>query len=313
MKKSLKMKDYPVTGVAWFDNKIYVVARHSRTVHVFPDEELSQGESVEYIELEDMEDPRDIIASSQSIFISDYNRKVLWEIQMPGRKISSREIDGEPCEISINSSDELTVCVTGRLNLYRSSDMMMLKSVLLPKDIDTMMNNAVQLLDGNFLIAHSTKDQPDSFCISELSADGKTIIPKFDPRTIETIGVRYWTPEYISIDEDANIFIADVDNNRIVVLNSRWNDFQILLNKDQHHIELPRRLCYVQRKQELIVGQYRKPGSSTPDALVFKLGQHTPSPNNRALESELFLMKQQFFELEIFNKVGHSSLPTLGM
>ena len=133
MKKSLKMKDYPVTGVAWFDNKIYVVARHSNTVHVFPDEESSQGETVGYIELEYMEDPRDIAASSQSIFISDFDKRALWNIQMPDREISSWEIDGEPCEISINLSDELTVCVTGRLNLYRSSDMMMLKSILLPE------------------------------------------------------------------------------------------------------------------------------------------------------------------------------------
>ena len=157
------------------------------------------------------------------------------------------------------------------------------------------------------------KNQPDLFLISELSGDEVTIIRSFDPQENGKTGVKYWTPDYIPIDEDENIFIADVDNNRIVLLNSRWTDFHILLNRDQHSIELPRRLCYVRGKQKLIVGQYRKPGSSTPDALVFKLCQCTPSPNNQELESELFLMKQQFFELEIFNKKGHSSLPMPGM
>ena len=102
-------------------------------------------------------------------------------------------------------------------------------------------SHAVQLINGNFIIAYSIRDRPDLFLISELSSNGMTFIRSFDPRRIEANRLDDWTPFHVSIDEDQNIFIADRNNDRVVRLNSRLTGFQILLNRDQHSIELPRR------------------------------------------------------------------------
>ena len=80
-------------------------------------------------------------------------------------------------------------------------------------------------------------------------------------------------PYYLSIDEDGNIFIADYNNDRVVLLHSRWTDVQILLNRDQHSIQSPLELCYIREKQQLIVGQQRS-GGSTDVSCVQSLFTH---------------------------------------
>ena len=285
-------------GVAWLEENIYVVHESSNIVSVHPDQESIDGSKDGNIELEGMKDPYDMVAIklSRSIFISDRGNRCLWRIQMPGREISRWEVDGEPYRMSISSSDVLVVCVfrdRHHLNLYRSSDVMLIESILRPTGIKTL-NHAVQLSNGNFIISHSM-DDPDVFLISELSVDGRKFIRSFDPRSFASIGLDGWMPRYLSIDEDGNIFIADYRHDRVVLLHSRWTDVQILLNRDQHSIESPSRLCYIREKQQLIVGQ-RRSGGSKVDVRVFNLCSHTPSTDHRTFKSELDLIKSGSFD-----------------
>ena len=288
-----------VVGVAWLEENIYVVYRSSNIVYVHPDQESIDGSKDGNIELKGMKYPYDMVASklSRSIFISDPGNRCLWRIQMPGREISRWEVDGTPYEMSISSSDVLVVIVfrddRGYLNLYRSSDVMLIESILPPTEMNEL-NHAVQLSNGNFIISHSM-DDPDVYLISELSVDGRKFIRSFDPRSFASIGLDGWRISYLSINEDGNIFIADFNNDRVVLLHSRWTDVQILLNRDQHSIDSPRRLCYILEKQQLIVGRSRL-GGSTDDVRVFNLCSHTPSTDHRTFKSELDLIKSGSFD-----------------
>ena len=102
-----------VRGVAWLENKIYVVCGGSNRVHVYPDEEPFDELEDDRIEIKEMEDPWDMAASgvSRSILIGDYGNECIWRIQMPSKEISRWKIDGRPWGLSINSSDELIVFV----------------------------------------------------------------------------------------------------------------------------------------------------------------------------------------------------------
>ena len=312
-KKIVRTNHNVVMGVAWLEENIYVVYRYYNIVYVHPDQESTDGSTDGNIELKGMKYPCDMVASklSRSIFISDHDNRCLWRIQMPGREISRWEVDGRPYEMSISSSDVLVVHVVrdGRryLNLYSSSDVMLIQSTPLPTEID-LLYHAVQLSNGNFIITHSTKDDPDVYLISELSVDGRKFIRSFDPRSFASIGLNDWTAEYLSIDEDGNIFIADYNNDRVVLLHSRWTDVQILLNRDQHSIESPSRLCYIQEKQQLIVGR-RRSGRSADDVRVFNLCSHTPSTDHRTFKSELDLIKSGSFD-DVELKICDSSDPS---
>ena len=297
-------------GLAWLEENIYIIYGLSNIVYVHPDQESIDGLKDGNIELKEMKNSQDMVASklSRSIFISDSGNRCLWRIQNPRREISRWGVDGKPSKLSISSSDVLVVVVFRGgclyLNLYRSSDVMLIESIPLPTAIHAL-NHAVQLSNGNFIISHSMDDDPDEFLISELSVDGRRFIRIFDPRNF---AIDYWEPEYLSIDEDGNIFIADYSNGKIVLLHSRWTDFQILLNIDQHSIKPPRTLCYLQEKQQLLVSQSRLKGS-TDDVCVFNLCRHMSSSGYRTFKSELDLIKSGSFD-HVELKICDSSDPS---
>ena len=268
-----------MTGLAWLEGEIYVITKDSNTVHVYPDLEPLDGFEEDNIKLEGMKKPWDMAVSklSRSVFISDRDNRCLWRIQMPGRKISRWEVALMPCTMSTSSSDMLIVCVFDRhyyLTLYRPSDVMFIEQISLPPEVKGL-TCAVQMLNGNFVISYSMKNDSDSYIISELSADGKNFIRSFDQPSTGSNQLNYWTPIQLSIDEDENIFVADLENDRVVLLNSRLTGVQILLKRDQHSIKEPVRLCYVREKQQLIVGQERVEGG-TAEVRVFDLCPHKP-------------------------------------
>ena len=274
-----------VYGVAWLENKIYVVCEDSNLVHVYSDEEPFDELEDDRIEIKEMKDPYDMAASgvSRSIFISDYrDNRCIWRIQMPSKEISRWEIDGWPGGLSINSSDELIVFVGrgGRyyIDVYRCEDGGRIKEV----DVEDVVYGwnlswnlplpVVQSSNGNFIIRHLSRDGDRVYLISEVSIDGTKIIRSFDPRSIESKEPKNWWPWHFSIDEDDNIFVAEYDNHRVVLLNPRLDEHQILVNRDRHQIDGPRRLCYVREKQMLIVGC----GRSSSSVSLFSLSKHRP-------------------------------------
>ena len=133
--------------------------------------------------------------SNRSIFISDFDNKCIWRIQMPNKEISRWEIDGRPWGLSINSSDELIVVVhrDGRyyIDVYRCEDGGRIKRI----DIDYVVRGeyglyalpVVQSSNGNFIIVHRNRyDDPRVYLIREVSIDGTKIIRSFDPRSTKS-------------------------------------------------------------------------------------------------------------------------------
>ena len=261
-----------VRGVTWFENTIYVIFKASNVVQVFPEKETfdKNGESEHInIKLRNMKDPYDMVASehSQLIFISDQVSTCLWRIQMPDRKVDSWEIKGTPWNMSISSCDWMVVCVAHEardyLCLYKKLDVNKESTIILPTKVRYLIH-AVMLPNKNFVISYSMKNTHLSFLISELSADGRNFIHTFDPRSLESNILVGWTPNHLTTDEDGNIFIADSDNARVVMLNSRFKELRFLSNKknktmntNKHSMEIPWRLCYVGETKQLIVGQLK--------------------------------------------------------
>ena len=253
----------PVRGVTWLENKIYTIHDSSTIVHTFQDHKPFSEEAP--IEIKDMKKPSDMASSKKdrAIFICDWidNNRCLWRIQMPDRTIRRYEIDGQPWKLSITPSDDLLVMVgrhTGSsLDIFRSSDVKCLQSVPLPTKVQQM-EYAVQATNGNFVMTYGDPNILNKHVIIELSKDGTQFLRTFDLHSVDSIPLKTWTPIYIAIGEDGNIFVADSSDNghRVFLLNSRLNRIEMELNHDRHQIDQPWRLCYVQEKHMLIVGQW---------------------------------------------------------
>ena len=258
-----------VTGVTWLENKIYATSAKSSMVRIFQDHEPFNEETP--IEVKDMKIPFDMVASkvNRAIFICDQGGTgkeddkesgCIWMIQIPDRKIIRCDIDGRPWGLSITPSNELLVTShsdnSNILNSYKLLEVEWLKTIHMPTEINGVLH-AVQTSNGNFIITCDNTNFLDMVVISELSMDGTHINRTFDPRSINSILLKTWGPVHLAIDEDENIFVADSseDGHRVFQLNSRLNRIEMELNHDRHQIDRSFRLCYVQEKHILIVGQ----------------------------------------------------------
>ena len=292
-------------GVAWLENKIYVISQSSNIVQVYS--ESKNKWKVENIELKKMTNPRDMAASQpgRSLFLCDIGNRCLWRIQMPGRGVSRWDIEGNPGRISISSSGVLIVCVNRCdrpvLIINRSSDLIMMETIHPPTEV-AIVKHAVQLMNGNLIIAYALNEAPAAFKVGELSINGEYFIRSFDPRSVGMKRLYYsWTPYHLSIDEAGNIFCADLNNARVVQLNSRLSDVQILLSRVQHSIESPLRICYVDEKQQLIVCQ-RKSSGTLQEVHVFDLVPTTTSSTDHQTHgSELEMIRSGSFETDEIN------------
>ena len=152
----------PVIGMAWMENKIYVTCKASNRVHVFPDADLSTTTKEELIEIQHLDGPWDMAASTRSgsIFISDWISRCLWRIQMPSKEIELFEIYGQPGSLSVTTEDKLIV-VVGRtdfyLDIFRCSDVILTHSIQMPKEVKFVCH-AVATTCGNFIISYKNNN-----------------------------------------------------------------------------------------------------------------------------------------------------------
>ena len=261
-----------VVGVTWLENKIYTVSGWSSMVRTFQDHEPFNEETP--IEVKNMMKPYDMVANKMNrtiIIISDWEESVgkdhdsgcVWVIQIPDRNIIRCDTDGRPWGLSITPSNDLLVTIQRGgttypkfLSSYKLPEVEWLKTIHVPTGIDGV-GHALQTTNGNFIITCVTTNFPGRPVISELSMDGTHINRTFDLQSIDPILSKTWLPVHLAIDEDGNIFVAENsdDGHRVFQLNSRLNRIEMELNHDRHQIDRPWRLCYVQEKHMLIVGQ----------------------------------------------------------
>ena len=91
-----------VAGMAWFENKIYVICYQSDRIHVLSDESPYDELIEETIEIEDMKEPMDMAVSkiNKSIFISDWKNRCLWKLQILDNTVGQWQLDGLPYGLS---------------------------------------------------------------------------------------------------------------------------------------------------------------------------------------------------------------------
>jgi len=268
-----------VMGLTSIDNKLFAVGIKSNEIFAMSADEpftRSEKDGIEMTSLmtSAVKYPFDMTSSLniRSMFVSDFTSKCLWRIGMDTKQIRRCSIDGSPLTLSTTAADELLVLVKRdkseasrwNLGLYSTDDAFKrLRTVPLPEEVKDPLH-AVKSSSGTFFLAYGTgclcesaeRKRYSEYLIAELSAKGE-IIRRLTPTQA---GVRCW-PRHLAIDKRDNLFIADYDNNRVIVMDTRTGVSQTLLTSEEHGVRSPNRLCYIQDKQCLVVGQFTSPGS----------------------------------------------------
>ena len=260
-----------VAGIAWCEERIYVIHWLSNMISVFnalaPFEKF-EAETIT-IGLEKLRDPYDmhISESRKEIIIGEYQHKKIWKISLPNKHTSVHPIDVRPRGMSLTSSDELLVAVWKDhpptryfLDIYALDDVTRRERMSPPSGV-ARIDHAVKSLYGSYIVSHARKDAV--YVISEMSRFGenlminRTFVP---PEELET-----WFPFHMTTDEDGRIFICDYSpmGKRVFVIYPGMTRMEVLLNAEQHQVAMPARICYLPKKHQLLLGQGRSSSDSS--------------------------------------------------
>lgn len=187
------------------------------------------------------------------ILVTDKEGKCIWEY-----KTGRRWLSNICAPYTISVSNERVIVLrklksSSKLEIY-DQQAMLTKSILLPEYIENP-KHAVKTSSGNYLVSHRCKvseiDNSRTWSITEVDPDG-LVVNQYKPI--------HWPNElnmpcHLAVTSDDDVFVADCENNRVVLLDSKlqWN--RDLLTKEKHGIQRPWRLFYDDEKKQLTVGQ----------------------------------------------------------
>ena len=220
--------------------------------------------------------PFDIKSSEKEncLYVHDIEEKCVWKVTQEAddqHKITKwLSTEYLPFTLSVSSGGQLLVVGrrTSTLLIYRS-DAELLRLVQLPADIKYPLH-AVETSFGNYIILHFSRptgtddidgswsrgrtDQEMVWVVTELARDGEIVIRRFISSN-ETQEMKY--PGYLSLDSDDRVFLTDIRNGFVILLDNdlKWN--RILCPSKEEKIEArirkARQLCYDEEKRQLLV------------------------------------------------------------
>src|SRR6218665_1387976 len=178
--------------------------------------------------------------------------------------------DYKPMALSVSCDGQLLVVkVPSSTLMVYGSEAELITSIQLQNDIVNP-RHAVETSIGNFIILHQCVQEDRRmmgsrgntlglrWVVSEVTRDGQMVIRRFSPSNDSQ---ELNAAEYILLDSDDRVFVADTRNDRVVLLNSnlKWN--RILCQsrvfeekQEEHRIPRPWKLCYDEDNKEVFVG-----------------------------------------------------------
>ena len=136
-----------------------------------------------------------------------------------------------------------------------------LRRVPLPEHMRPL--HAMESPTGTFIVSHqNTELEQWQWQVSEVNTEGQ-VLRQFSGSRLSPLG----RPQlHIAVDSQGNIFVADLSNRRILLLDAQLALRRVII--DEHQLnKQPWRLCYNEQSGQLMVGFYEGGGVAVFDVL----------------------------------------------
>jgi len=170
-----------------------------------------------------------------------------------------------------------------------------LRDVLLPDCVKSP-QHAVESPAGTFIVSHKNT-QLNKWLVSEVNTE-RRVLRQFS-------GPLGYTP-HIAVDSHGNIFAADSDNRRILLLDAQLALRRVIIDEHQLNYKRSQRLCYVEQSGQLLVGLDFQGNIAVFD--VLGLSRHSPVDGAIACADESRLRSR--VHIGGFNGWPHVQWPT---
>ena len=238
-------------GVTQLHDVVYIVCSGSSTVFRF---NAITRQRLTDINVIGLKQPWDIVAcqGTSRVYIADYE-ECIWQVSSDGSD-KKPWLPKSPSDTFMPWS--LSVTSTRLLVTSRSTNQLIqfdsvgdeLRRVPLPADMEPQ--HAVESPAGTYIVSRSNT-QLSQYQVAEVDTVGE-VLRQFSGSHLRSLT---WTP-HVAVDSHGNIFVADHDNHRIVLLDGQLTLRRVIIDEQQLKYKWPRCLCYMEQSGQLLVGLF---------------------------------------------------------
>jgi len=238
-----------VRGVTQLHDVVYIVCYGSSTISRF---NAATHQRLTDIVVKDLREPLDIVACERTsqVYVADYPA-CIWRVSSDGEDIKrwrpkSPSDALKPESLSVTSTRLLVTPLYTRQLMQFDAVGDELRRVQLPDDM--LPRHAVESPTGTFIVSHDNI-QLRQHQVSEVKTGGE-VLRQFSGSHLLPLGI---TP-HVAFDSHGNIFVADYENRRILLLDAQFTLRRVVVDQHQLNDKSPRRLCYKEQSGQLLVG-----------------------------------------------------------
>jgi len=123
-----------------------------------------------------------------------------------------------------------------------------LRRVPLPEHMQPL--HAMESPTKTFIVSHENIElKPRQWQVSEVNTEGQ-VLRQFSGSRLSPLGRTL----HIAVDSQGNIFVADRDNRRILLLDAQLALRRVIIDEHQLNDKSPYCLCYKEQSGQLMVG-----------------------------------------------------------
>jgi len=258
--------DVMVSGVTQLHDVVYIVRSHMFSLPISRFSATTH-ERLASISVRGLTDAHDIAACeiTSQLYVTD-NLECIWRVSSEGEHIrrwwtKSSSDTFTPHRLSVTSSRVLVTSRYTKQLMKLDSRGKELRRVPLPDYMDYIQHAVESPAGTTFIVVHkNTQLKHDQ--VSEVNTEGDVL------RQFSRSLSRY--TRHIAIDSQGNIFVADNDNRRILLLDARLALRRVIIDEQLRY--MPYCLCYNEQSGQLLVGVddggFRESGVGV-DVIVF--------------------------------------------
>ena len=247
-----------IQGMTISNKQLYVIFSELSIIDVYNTDDL---EFERRISAEDIIDsPCDIAAINNVLFVSEYTQNLIARIQLPEETVTSLLIVDPPSTTIITRLQGITLSVTKDENIIALVE----NRNKLVEFTSTGRRVRTIVVDFNLLgLQHGVRMKDDHFII-RLSTTKSSRVCMIDNvgRLVKQVGGHpdskfggFHEPNYIALDKDGSLHVADEVNKRIVHLNSSLEPVK-QLSSQTTGLTSPFRICLDQEHRQLYVREF---------------------------------------------------------
>jgi len=241
--------DRTVNGVTQLHDVVYIVCDWSSTIRRF---DATTHQRLTDIDVKDLRNPTDIAACEQTshVYVAEWPEYV-WRVSSDCKDMKrcwtkSPSDTFTPYKLSVTSSRLLVTSLLANelMQLDKAGDE--LRRVQLPEYMRPY--HAVESPSATFIVSHKNTELAQ-YQVSEVNTEGQ-VLRQFSGSRLSSVG----HTDHIAVDSRGNIFVADRDNCRILLLDAQLALRRVIIDEHQLNYQSPYRLCYNEQSGQLMVG-----------------------------------------------------------